>query len=424
MLKLCSMASHGYPPGLVFHHEKDLGRVSKDCQLLLPAQLRQEIIRPATLYLRLYQQYEPWDPRSRVLGSNRFVNIDSSVGEPVLMNVQDSVLLGSGIAKKLAEREMLLQFLVSGSSGIDKDRLDVLLLFDLMRLEAAKLHSQLQCAADFGSDNYAGLRHSVFFPSGNSHFLEPRHNFVHDFLLHSAVSINPDGQIVIRDATVEMRDLVSVLAEFYLARESTWKQKLIVPHFRWPNTVEGHADIYGSRLTSEIPIAAPMKSPETIELKTALKKKKKKAGKKRDPYKQNYSHACETLLTLTTDKKRNRKTIMNSLKKSGPELPQLLTQFAASIAGTGLAVLSFVIHKMACGKVPFSSTRLVTTGFGFGLLWLSWAVNKLRDTIVLITKNSGKGFTEEEMVKMVDKSVNDIFFRTATLMAVTALWFA
>ncbi|GMH10863.1 hypothetical protein Nepgr_012704 [Nepenthes gracilis] len=84
---------------------------------------------------------------------------------------------------------------------------------------------------------------------------------------------------------------------------------------------------------------------------------------------------------------QNGKSIIRSLKKSGLELSQLLTQFSASIAGTGPAVIFSVFCKMACEKVPLSTTKLVTTRVGFGLFWLSWAVNALRENVVYITKN-------------------------------------
>lgn len=122
------------------------------------------------------------------------------------------------------------------------------------------------------------------------------------------------------------------------------------------------------------------------------------------------------------NKRQNKKTAILSLKKSGPELPELLNQFSAGIAGTGLAVLFSVICKVACMKVPFCGYKVLNTGLAFGLVWLSWAVNRLRDTIVYISKNASKtGLKDEEMMKRVDKSVKDIYLRAATLMAVAVL---
>lgn len=79
--------------------------------------------------------------------------------------------------------------------------------------------------------------------------------------------------------------------------------------------------------------------------------------------------------------------------------------------------------KVASGRVPFCSSKLLNTGLGLGLVWLSWAVNRMRDTIVMINKNSSKktGLKDEEMMQRLDVSVKEIYFRAATLMAVMVL---
>lgn len=162
-------------------------------------------------------------------------------------------------------------------------------------------------------------------------------------------------------------------------------------------------------------------SPEKVKAKPS-QKKNKKVARERDLFKKNYLHACESLLSLMVDKRQHRKTAILSLKKSGPELPELLMQFSAGIAGTGLAVLLSVICKLSCGRVPFCASKLFNTGFGFGLVWLSWAVNKLRDTIVNTSKNAGKiGLKDEEMIQKVDKSLGEVYFRAAALLAVAVL---
>jgi len=163
-------------------------------------------------------------------------------------------------------------------------------------------------------------------------------------------------------------------------------------------------------------------SPEKVKVKPS-QKKNKKVAKERDLFKKNYLHACESLLSLMVDKRQHRKTAILSLKKSGPELPELLSQFSVGIAGTGLAVLLSVICMLACGRgIPFCASKLLNTGFGFGLVWLSWAVNKLRDTIVGINKNGGKPRPkDEEIIRKVDKSLREIYFRSAALLAVAVL---
>lgn len=70
----------------------------------------------------------------------------------------------------------------------------------------------------------------------------------------------------------------------------------------------------------------------------------------------------------------------------------------------------------------FSAPRLLNTGLGLGLIWLSWAVNNLRDTVVVINRSSGKlDMIEDDMMNNLDKNVKEIYFRAATLLAVVVL---
>lgn len=125
------------------------------------------------------------------------------------------------------------------------------------------------------------------------------------------------------------------------------------------------------------------------------------------------------------NKQRHGKMAFLSLKKSGPELPELLNQFSAGIAGTGLAVLFSVVCEVAVGRAPLCAYKLINTGLGLGLVWLSWAVIRLKDSIAYISKYANKtGFKEEEMMSKVDASVKDIYFRAATLLVIAALRFA
>lgn len=166
-----------------------------------------------------------------------------------------------------------------------------------------------------------------------------------------------------------------------------------------------------------------MHSPQKTRLKSSQKKKlSRRVGKERETYRKNYSYSCESLLSIIVDKKRHGKTAILELKKSGPELSHLLTQCSASIAGTGLALLFSVFCKVATGRVPFCASKLLNTGLGFGLVWLSWAVYRLRDMIIHISKNSDKSALKEvKMLKNLDSSVKEIFFRAATLMAMMVL---
>ncbi|MQL91006.1 hypothetical protein Taro_023619 [Colocasia esculenta] len=176
-------------------------------------------------------------------------------------------------------------------------------------------------------------------------------------------------------------------------------------------------------VNAQAQVVAPVKRPEKLK-PSPSKKDSRKGGKERDLYRRNYFHACESLLSIISDKNRGKMAI-HSLKKSGPEISDLLTRFSAGIAGTGLAILFSVVWKITSGKVPFCTVKLLNTGFALGLVWLSVAVNTLRDSILSISKNSSKSkWTEDEIGRKVEISVNQIFFRAATLMAVAVLRFA
>lgn len=155
------------------------------------------------------------------------------------------------------------------------------------------------------------------------------------------------------------------------------------------------------------------------------KKNSMKASKEKDLCRSNYLHECESLLSIMVDKNLHGRTLVSFFKRSSPEIPKLLTQFSASIAGTGLAVVFSIICKIVYGKVPFCTSKLLTTGLGLGLVWLSSAVNKLRDTVISINKNNRKLLSagDEEMMCSLDRNVKEIYFRAITIMAVAFLRF-
>ncbi|OMO77789.1 hypothetical protein CCACVL1_14827 [Corchorus capsularis] len=418
-MKLCLMASNGYPPGLVFHQEQGVSRMIKEGQSYMPSQLmKQSIVQTGSFDLKHSQFQEQPKPVTALCEPKLIVDVDPAAQSPMVLDKSDAyldtALLSFGIAEKCTRHEKIMRFLMSGSNEMEKGELDLSLLSDLMELQPLMFGVHQQPYAS-----------SLIYPSTipDAHKLLP--DFVGEMLRDSKITVNPDGQVVLTGSGTEMKDILSIVAEFYLSSNSTrWRKQLaLVPHFDgWSQSSEAHA-MPSPQLT--VASIAPAKSPEKIKLKPSRKKNSRKLAKERDLYKTNYFHACESLLSLMINKRRHGRTAILSLKKSGPELPELLTQFSAGIAGTGLAVLFSVICKVACGRVPFCSSKIFSTGLGFALVWLSSAVNRLRDTVVHISKNSSKlSMKEEEMIKRVDKSVNEIYFRAATLMAIAVLRFA
>ncbi|XP_010278831.1 PREDICTED: uncharacterized protein LOC104612891 [Nelumbo nucifera] len=428
MAELCLMASSIYPPGL-FHQEQGLCRVSKEFQPFIPSPGTRHVC----VHTRPIQPEDPWKPASWFSESNQSEKLDLSIRRPVLVDVQDSrphsVLFSFGIAEQCTRHEKILQFLSSGSSEAETDGLDLALLSDLMGLQMAIDLQSLPhrvgssdgdfCLYEVGSDSV-----QPFLVHPSKEFQKPLLDFMGDLTHSSKITVNPDGKVLLTGSGTEMKDLLSIVAEFYMSKNLTEQRKLplLVPHFTRLERSETKTSIHGSPLKLETVTVAPLKSPEKIKMKPSPRKKQsKKAGNKSDLYRRNHFHACEILLSLVLNRRQGKMAIL-SLKKSGSELAELLTQLSAGIAGTGLAVIFSVVCKVVGGRVPFCASKILNTGFGFALVWLSWAVNRLRDTVVYISKNSHKlGLKEEGIMKRVDRNMNEILFRAATLMTVALL---
>ncbi|KAF3785752.1 hypothetical protein EJ110_NYTH22503 [Nymphaea thermarum] len=168
-------------------------------------------------------------------------------------------------------------------------------------------------------------------------------------------------------------------------------------------------------------VASPMEArPKSLPKKRSARK----TIKERDIFSKSYFHACENLLTMLVDKRSDKKLVL-SLKRSSPRLAQMLTNFSVAIAGTGLAVMLFMFTKAINGRFFLSANRLLNVGCGFGLVWVSWAVNSLRDTIESVGGPSGKVRVRDEKIgRRLKKNINQIVFRAATMMVVVALRFA
>uniref|UniRef100_A0A803NRA8 Uncharacterized protein n=1 Tax=Cannabis sativa TaxID=3483 RepID=A0A803NRA8_CANSA len=419
VVKLCLMASYGYPPGgVVLHQEQGMSRAIQDFQPFLSNYgPKHETLGLGSLNLRPQESEDPWKPISGLSESNKYVKIDSVGERTMLSDVQDgcpsSMLFSSCIAEHCRKHETILQFLMSAVNEPEGGGVDLTLLSEIMGLQALRIDSHQQVTP-------------LIYPGSELYAQKPLLDFVGDLVGSSKITVQPDGQVLFNVTGTEVKDLLSVVAEFYLPKNPAKlkKQSMLVPHYSRLDSTAVGVILDASSLKLHATTVAPMKSPGKVK-KSQKKKSGKRVGRVRDLYKKNYFHACENLLSIMTEKKKHGKSAFLSLKKSGPELPELLTQFSVGIAGTGLAVLFSVVCKLACAKVPFCSSRLVSTGLGFGLVWLSWAVNRLRDTVVYASKNAGKmGLKEDEVMNKVDKSVKDIYFRAATLMAVALLRFA
>ncbi|CAL9136093.1 unnamed protein product [Musa acuminata var. zebrina] len=390
-MELSLVASAAFPPALVCqeHH-----RGSKEFQTLLPLHGRkQDPSRSVSMefngqHFENFQQSMPL-----LLQKTKLARLSQMIGKPVLVDVQgshlDSVLLSFGIVEKCMKNEKILKLLAEGED------LAASLLSEVMTLDvlpSPHLDDKLSLHEAEMDDSWDPLhiQKQIYTP-------KPLLYFVGNSSDTKYYTVHPDGRLLFADSVAQMEDLLSIVTEFSLPKRTIVgiKQLLLVPYFT---------------------------SPDNIKLKMLPKKKKnQKVG--RDLYKRNYFHACESLLSVILDKGSSKSVL--SLKKSASAISHLLTQISAGIAGTGLAVILSVLCKLAWGRSPFCFSRLFHTAFGFGLFWLSCAINGLRDTIIYISRNSIRlNLEEEETTSMVKRSMNKILFRAAILVAVALFRFA
>ncbi|CAN0890173.1 hypothetical protein LINGRAHAP2_LOCUS16294 [Linum grandiflorum] len=372
-----------------------------DGQSFLPNMVSgKEMIWSNSIHLNPHQREETRNPMIGVELDNRFTKMDSIFGEPLLVNLTD---------EQYNSRDSIAEFLKSRWSELETGGLYSSDASDFMGLHTLQFPAELEAYSPEITTN------SEFQDEMN-----PLVDFVGDMVRSSIITIHPDGRIVLTATGAEIKDIVPIVAEFYLSNTSrTWsKQSAVIPHFSW-------FDTYGSEFASQNATVVPLDSPEKVKAKRSGKRKSssRRGSTGRDLHKRNYFHACESLLSLMMNKKHNgRAAMLHTLKKSGPQLPELLTQFSAGIAGTGIAILFTVACKVASGTVPLCTSKLLSTGLGVVMVWLSWAVNKLRDTIISVGRNASKGLHDEAvMISNVDRSLKHVYFRAATLLAVAVL---
>ncbi|XP_031111500.1 uncharacterized protein LOC116015541 isoform X1 [Ipomoea triloba] len=412
----CLMASRGFSPWLLLPQEQGTGRLSKEHLSFVPSPgTNQDILKPSSVNLRLQQKEDLWKTVCMLLDAKQIIQMNTYSGRPLVVDIQadspsNSVLFSFGIAEQCRRHENVLKYLMSGSSEVDLST-----LHDVMCPQALAMPESLSASS------LAESQSSLIYPSSSFSLQIPPSDVAGFFGHDLEIAPLSDGRLCPSESTtlVEMKDILSIISEYYQLKNlnsiNSGKQSLLVPYFDRKMTREAKAK----------PSTQKLESPESLKYKTSPKKKSnKKLIDERDLYRNNNLHACESLLSIMVDKKRQGRTAINSLKKSGSELPRFLTQFSAVIAGTGLAVLFSVACNLACGRVAFSAPKIFNTGLGLTLVWLSWGVNNLRDTVISISKCSGKvGAREEEMMNNLDKNVKEIYFRAAAFMAVAALRF-
>ncbi|WOL16033.1 hypothetical protein Cni_G24815 [Canna indica] len=431
MAEFSLLASAAFPPAILLQEHQGLFKNLKEFQNLLPLNIRkQDVFRSGSIQFNAQNVEDLGRPMPLLSDNSQYARLSPMIEKSLLIDMQgshpDSVLFSLRIAEKCIRNEKIMKFLMSGSKFAEGHGLDISLLSEVMGLQDVTIDMLPSpnglvddefpiYEADINDSKHPlHLHKQIYAP-------EPQLDFVRSLSDNSYFTVHADGRILFADSAAQIEDLLSIVSEFNVPKKSVIgsKQSLLVPYF---TSRKGRGRPQTQKQVPS-PTVAPSKSPGNAKLKTLPKKKKnKKLGKEHDLYDRNGIRACESLLSLILDKNGN--SIILSVKKSGSEISELLTQFSAVVAGTGLAVIVSVLLKLACGRVPWSATRLMNTGFGFGLFWVSWAIIGLRDAITFVSKNLGKmNFKEEEIASTIERSTKDILFRAVVLLAVTVLRF-
>ncbi|XP_010457341.1 PREDICTED: uncharacterized protein LOC104738828 isoform X2 [Camelina sativa] len=384
------MASQSYPT-LGFGLLQELGTneiiKSRACVVNLGGR-KHDLILETSFNLKPHL-LEPLEPFCSLSKSNHVVEFDSTMMKPSLINGHETrpepLCLSLGITEQCARQKKVTEFLLSISEELKEGGLDLSLL-SLMDLEALRSSSQL--------------------PNASSSLL---------YL---------DGSVLLSSSRAEFNDLVSTAAEFHKIRNNStrWRKlSRLVPQFqRFDSEVlTDTLQLPAAKLDSVT--LAPPENPKKTRLKPSPKKQNPKIrDKETDLYKRNHLHACESLISLMIGDEKHRQTTMLSLKKSRGELLELLTQFSIGIAGTGIAVLFSLVCNVASRRVPFCANKVFESALSLSLVLLSWSVSRLRVAIVDVNK---KAIKEEEITNKVERRIKEVYFRTATVIAMVALRF-
>lgn len=108
---------------------------------------------------------------------------------------------------------------MSGPSEVERREFDMSLLSDLMGLQALNVYQQPTA--------------SLFYPNCELFSQKPPMDFVGDLACGPKFAAHQDGRVVFMGTGMEAKDLLSVVAEVYLSRNSPkWrKPSMLVPQY-------------------------------------------------------------------------------------------------------------------------------------------------------------------------------------------------
>ncbi|CAI8592233.1 unnamed protein product [Vicia faba] len=165
----------------------------------------------------------------------------------------------------LAKPDMLnfSNLLKSGTAESRVEGANISLLLDLMKLQLSAINEPHQ---PFSSDSS-----SLLYLNDKFNIKKPFLYFLQDSALTSKVTVHLDGQITFMGAEIQMKDLLSVVAESYLSKRLHKGEKLsvLVPHFSRVNISEAEVQSHSSTMKIKSTLTAPLRSPEKVKTQVA-----------------------------------------------------------------------------------------------------------------------------------------------------------
>lgn len=119
------------------------------------------------------------------------------------------------------------KFPVSGLKQIERDGLDLLSLSDLTGLKTVTTTDYKPYFPDMGCTDS-----QLVYPNPEVGSRERLIDFVGDLVRRSEITVREDGKVSLSGTRREMKDILSVLAEFYLSKSSTnTRKQTVIPYF-------------------------------------------------------------------------------------------------------------------------------------------------------------------------------------------------
>lgn len=148
----------------------------------------------------------------------------------------NSILFSTGIAKQCIRRWEILKFLMSGSNEVENvgqvlPKFSELIGFQEM---TSDIMPQEPYALEYGLCFHdAESRPTLFYPNSNFYSQMPLMDFMGNLVHRSQVMVHPNGRVLLTGSGTEMKDILSIIAKFYLSENSTkWRKKsVVVPYF-------------------------------------------------------------------------------------------------------------------------------------------------------------------------------------------------